>query len=86
VSPIFSFPEGSFTNNLTIAIEQAIDGMNSQVGHAYMIGVGIDKGDRDSASPVFDDGALLSGEPPPGFFDFIPTHRIFYLPHPLLGF
>ena len=31
---VFYLPEGSFTNNFIIAIEQAIDGMKPKVGHA----------------------------------------------------
>ncbi|MBA7640649.1 hypothetical protein ES703_48320 [subsurface metagenome] len=34
--------------------------MNSQVGHAYVVRVRVDKGDGDSTSPIFDNGALLS--------------------------
>ena len=83
VYPIFSLPEGSFTNDLTIAIEQAIDGMKSQVRHAYIVGVRVDKGDRDSTSQILDDSALFPGKPSPSSFDLIPNRRMFYLPHPL---
>ena len=45
--------------------------MNSQVGHADIVGVWVDEGDGESASPVFDDGALFAGEPLSGFLNFM---------------
>ncbi len=48
--------------------------MNAQVGHADIVGIWIDEGDGDFASPVFDDSAFFPGKPP-GFFSFIPTHE-----------
>jgi hypothetical protein len=76
----FSFPKGTFTNDLTVAIEQAIDGMKPQVGHTQVIGIRVDKGNGELTPPILDDSALLPGDSPSGFFDLIPTHRVFYLP------
>ena len=57
--------------------------MNSQVGHAYVVGIRVDKGDGDSTAPIFGDGAFFSGKPPPGFFNLILTHKFLLTPHPL---
>ena len=59
-----------------VAIEQAIKGMNTQVGHAYIVGIWVDDGDGDSASPVLDDDTLFSGKLPSSSFNFIPTHAL----------
>jgi hypothetical protein len=42
LSAILFFPEGSFTNDIAIAVQQAIDGMDPQAGHASIIGVRVD--------------------------------------------
>jgi len=52
--------------------------MDPQTGHGYIVGVGIDEGDRDPASPVPDNGALFPGKPASCLFDFIPTHKATY--------
>jgi len=49
--------------------------MDSQIGHANIIGVGVDKGDGDSTSPILDNSPLFPGKPPSSFSDFIPTHK-----------
>jgi len=51
--------------------------MNVPRLHPGIIGIGIDKGDGDSTSPVFNNSALLSSKPPLCFLDFIPTHKLF---------
>jgi hypothetical protein len=76
LSAILFFPEGSFTNDIAVAVQQAIDGMDPQAGHASIIGVRVDEGSGESASPLFDNSALFSGKPPPCLSDFIPTHRL----------
>ena len=78
MSSIFPFPEGSLTNDSIVTIEQTIDGMNPQVRHAYIVGVGVDKGNGESAPPILDDSALFPGKPLPSFFNFIPTHKAIY--------
>ena len=50
--------------------------MKPQVGHAYIVGVWVDKGDRDSTPPILDDCPLFSGKPPPSLSNFIPTHAL----------
>ncbi len=55
--------------------------MDSQVGHAYIVGIWIDEGDGDSAPPILDDSTLFSGESLSGFLNLIPAHRFFYQPH-----
>ncbi len=41
------------------------------------------KGLGESASPVFDDGARLTGELLFSLFDLIPTYQFLLTPHPL---
>ncbi len=49
--------------------------MNSQVGHAYTVGVWVDEGDGDSPSPVFNNVAFFAGEAMSGILSLIPAHR-----------
>jgi hypothetical protein len=72
---VFSFPEDSLTDNVFIAIQEAVDGMNAETGNTDLVGVGVDEGDGESAPPVFDNGALLPGKSPSGFPDRVPTHK-----------
>ena len=60
LSPALSFPEGSFANDLAVAIEQLVYGVKSQVGHAYVVGVGVDEGNGYSTPPIFNSSALFS--------------------------
>ncbi|KKK69039.1 hypothetical protein LCGC14_2938020 [marine sediment metagenome] len=57
--------------------------MNAQVGHADIVGVGIDEGDREPAPPVFDDGARFAGKPLFVVFYPVPCHTLYYIltPH-----
>ena len=48
--------------------------MNSQIGHAQVVGVGVDEGEGDSASPVFDDGTCFAGEAIFSFCEFMLSH------------
>ena len=57
--------------------------MNAEVGHAYVVGIRVDEGEWQPASPVFDDGALFPGKLLSGFFDFITTHKYLLTPHRL---
>ena len=55
--------------------------MNPQVGHAYVVRVRVDKGNGDSTSPVFNNGALFSGEVLPGLVELIVGHLSFPIPY-----
>ncbi len=57
--------------------------MDPQVGHADIVGVGVDEGNGQPASPVLKDGAFFAGKAPPGFSDFMMTHGLLLTPHPL---
>ncbi len=48
--------------------------MDAQVGHADVVGIGVDEGEGDSASPVFNDGAGLAGEADFGIVKFMLAH------------
>jgi len=48
--------------------------MNSQVGHADVVGVRVDEGDGQPASPILDDGTFFPGKPLPGFSEFVLAH------------
>ena len=48
-----------FTEDSQVIVQQFVDGMYPQVGHAQIIGIGIDKDYRQSPTPVLDDGAFF---------------------------
>ena len=48
--------------------------MDAQVGHADVVGVGVDEGEGDSASPVFNNGAGFTGEAVSYILNFIQAH------------
>ncbi|KKL21439.1 hypothetical protein LCGC14_2445450 [marine sediment metagenome] len=52
-----------------LRLNAVIDFMKKQVG------VRVDKGDGYSTSPIFNNSALFSGKPLPGFFNLIPAHN-----------
>ena len=70
------FPEGPFANDLTVAIKQLVNGVKPEVGHANVVGVGVDKGNGYFTSPIFSNGALFPGELLPGFSDLIPARIV----------
>ena len=80
---VFFLPEGPFADDVGVAIEQVVDGMDAQVGHADIIRIGVDKGDGEPPPPVLNDGSLFPGKPPPGFFSLVQTHQLLLTPHPL---
>ena len=46
-------PEGPFADDITVAIEPTIDGVDTEAGHAEIVRVGIDQSNGESAAPVF---------------------------------
>ena len=74
--PVLFFPEGSFADDIRVAIQQAVNGLHAQVRHADVVGVRVDEGDRQPAPPILDDGARLAGKLLPGVFCLIFTHRL----------
>ena len=62
-----------------MTVEQAINSMDAQVGHADVVRVGVNEGDGDSTSPVFDNGARFAGKTIPSFFDFVIAHLVHYI-------
>ena len=55
-----------FADDIRVTIQQAVDDVDSQVGHAYIIRVRVDEGYRDSTTPVFNNGAFFPGKKVPG--------------------
>ena len=47
--------EGSFTNDVIIAVEQTVKCLKTQIGHADMVPVGIYQGYPDPSAPGFAD-------------------------------
>ncbi len=83
--PVFSFPESPFANYLVVAIQETVDGVKTQIGHAQVVGIGINNGDGQSAAPIFANRAVFSGKlfsgvsfRPSGFFRSIPAHELVY--------
>jgi len=57
------WPEGPLADDVETVIEQTIDGMHAEIGHADMIGVGIDQGDPEFATVVLANGSHFAGKP-----------------------
>ena len=68
----FRFPEDALTDYVIVVIEEAVDGLEAQVGHPQVVGIGIDEGDVYLPAPVLVDSTPLSFEPLPRLFDFLP--------------
>jgi hypothetical protein len=71
------FPECPLADNVAVVVEQFIDGVDAQVGHAQVVRVRVNQGDGQPAPPVLDNGALFAREDLPCIFEFIPGH--FYI-------
>ena len=54
--------EGALADNVGSPVEQSVDRLQSQIGHAQVIAVWVDQGHRQSSAPVFDYGAALGGQ------------------------
>ena len=61
----------TFADDMIIMVQQAIDTLETEVGHAQMIAIGIDQSKTDAASPGFSNGANLGFiRPADGFSSF----------------
>jgi hypothetical protein len=80
--PVILFPEGPFADNIGVVIQEAIDGVEAQVGHAEVVGVRVDEGNGQSPAPVLIDGAGFAGKAVSGFVDPIPAYTDSLNPYP----
>jgi hypothetical protein len=71
---VFLLPESPLADHAGIAIQQTVDSVNAQAGHADVIGIGVDKCDGEPAPPVFDNRAMFSRKPLPCLSDALPAH------------
>ena len=44
--------ERALADEVGVGVEQRVDRLQSEVGHADVVGVGVDEGDRDASAPV----------------------------------
>jgi hypothetical protein len=54
--------ENTLADDLQVAVEVPVKGVDAQVGHAKVIRVRVDEGDGQPAAPVLDDGPLFAGQ------------------------
>ena len=92
-TPPVSFTEDPLADDIFVAIQKTVDGLESEVGHAYVVCIGIDQGDGDSSAPILDDRAFLLREPllrflfPPHFTRLRCLHQArLLLYHHIIGF
>ena len=64
----------AFADDMVIMVQQAIDTLETEIGHAQMIAIGIDQSETDPASPGFSDGANLGFIRPAGRFSSFQDH------------
>ena len=68
-------PEDSLTNHFWVGIAQSVHALQGQAGHANVVGVGKDQGNRQPASPVLNDNSLFTGENLPSSGNGLPPHE-----------
>ena len=52
--------EDAFADNLGRLVQQPVQAVNRQAGHAHIVGVGIEEGDGESAAPILDHCAAFA--------------------------
>jgi hypothetical protein len=59
-----AFPKNAFTEAVMVMIDEVVDNLEPQIGHADIITVGVDQSHGEPAAPFLDDSALLTVYPP----------------------
>ena len=68
----FGFPEDALADYVVVAVEEGVDCLEAQIGHTYIVGIGVDERDVYLPAPVLVDSTPLSFELLSGLLDCLP--------------